>query len=161
MVRILATAVTAIFAAAAAAGVLSPGEEAPPPVAYHSLEREIVRLTMLGGRVADHGDACLRAVRDGETGAVARCRAFLDEAQDFSRPLNAVGRRLADLDRRLSDHALIAVGASGTAAIDALAGLAAVTGRLGTQIAQVDAWMTETAQAADLSGRRTAGREAD
>lgn len=157
MVRAVIAAVTGIIVISAAVGFLLPREEAPPPIAYHSLEREIARLTVLGERLADHGDSCLRSVREGEAEAVGQCRGFLDEAEDFSRPLNAVGRRLADLDGRLNDDALIAVGASGDDAIQSLAALAAVTGRLGSQIAQVDAWMAETAQAADLTGRRAAG----
>lgn len=162
MVRAMIAAVIGIVIASAAVGVLSPGgDEAPPPVAYHSLEREIVRLTVLGERLADHGDTCLRAMREGEAEAVSFCRGFLDEAQDFSRPLDEIGRRLAELDGRLSDDALVAVGASGYTAIESLAALAAVTGRLGSQIGQVDAWMAETAQAADLAGRRTAVRDMD
>lgn len=162
MVRVTIAAVAVIFGGFAAAGVLMPGEdEAPPPVAYHSLEREIARVTLEGERVADHGDLCLSAMRQGTPEAVERCRDFLDEARDWSLPLSAVGRRLADLDTRLSDDALIAVGASGDRAVQALAGLAAVTGRLGSQVAQVDAWMVNAAQAADLSGRRGLGRMTD
>ncbi len=149
MIRAALGAAVGLLALTVAMVTLSP--EDAPPVAYHSLERDIVRVTLQGEKLAGQGDSCLQAMRAGEPDAVGQCRGFLADAGAWSRPLDAVGRRLAELNDRLGDDALIAVGASGGQAIDTLAALAAVTARLGDQVEQVDAWMSQTAQAAELA----------
>lgn len=125
----------------------------PPPVAYHSLERDIARVTLQGEVLAARGDECLNASREGDPAAVTQCRNFLMDAEQWSRPLDEVGQRLSELDMHLEDDALIAVGATNGPAVDSLAALAAVTARLGSQVEQIDAWMVGTAQAAER-GRR-------
>lgn len=149
MIRAALGAAVGLLALTVTMVTLSP--EDAPPVTYHTLERDIVRVTLQGEALTARGDACLDAMRAGEPEAIGQCRGFLADAGAWSRPLGNVGRRLAELDGRLGDDALIAVGASGGQSIETLAALAAVTARLGAQVEQVDAWMSQTAQAAELA----------
>lgn len=155
MLRAVLVGAIAVSVVVVAALALRPQEE-PPPVAYHSLEREIARVTLQGEHLLGRGDTCLEAVRAGDAAALGQCRSYLVEAARYSEPLDAVGRRLAELDDRLNDGELIAVGASGSEAVEALAALASVTARLGNQIELVDAWMAQTAQAGETAARRAA-----
>ncbi|KJS39057.1 MAG: hypothetical protein VR70_08875 [Rhodospirillaceae bacterium BRH_c57] len=152
MIRAVLGAAVGLLALTVTMVTLSP--EDAPPVAYHSLERDIVRVTLLGEKLTGQGDVCLQSMRAGEPEAVGMCRGFLADAGAWSRPLDEVGRRLAALDTRLGDDVLVAVGASGGQAIETLAALAAVIARLGEQVEQVDAWMSQTAQAAEIAATR-------
>lgn len=107
--------------------------------AFYALERDMVRVTAEGARLANLGDDCSAALEARDRAAPDLCRRFLEDAARWTAPLDALGRRIADLEADAGDGTLVAIGAGRPQALEAVTSLAAVTARLGAQASRVAA----------------------